>query len=138
MRNISFKASLNIDNNIYKELPSGAQSSKIQNVLGDYTAFLESPALKKATDGDSIIISRAKEKGYGFSLGMKFISDKLKEPFETVICTNKNSNNISSGELKYWTYMFLCAKKGEKPRMCESSFKMIERVLFNGQKVFKR
>lgn len=137
MKNISFKANLNINQNLYKDLPSGTPKEFPETLIQEFTEFLNNPKIKQATEGDSIEIKRAKHTS-GFALEMDFVSDKIKEPFKTGIYTNKKIPDIKSNDLKYWTYIFLCHKKGEKLKALESSLKMIERVLFNGQKVFKR
>ncbi len=137
MKNISFTANLKIDNNLYKNLPKGTSRDFPNKLISEYKAFLEMPKIKQATEGDIIQIKKAKHKP-GFALELEFISDKLKEPFKTGIYTNKNIPDFKSQDLKYWTYIFLCAKKNEKPRAFESSFRMIERVLFDGQRIFKK
>ncbi len=137
MNNVSFKANLIINPNLQKNLPAGTPEEFPEKLINEFREFLNQPKIKQATEGDIIELKKGKHKG-GFALEMDFISDKIKEPFKTGIYTNKKIPDIKPGELKYWTYMFLCHKKGEKPRMLESSFGMIERVLFNGQKIFRK
>ena len=137
MNNISFKANLKINNNLYKNLPQGTSSDFPVKLIEEYKRFLELPKIKKATDGDIIEIKKAKHTA-GYAIELEFLSDKLKEPFKTGIYTNKSIPDFKSQDLKYWTYIFLCAKKNEKPRAFESSYRMIERVLFDGKKIFKK
>lgn len=137
MKNISFKASLKIDPSLYTKLPKETPSDFPEKLISEFREFLDLPKIKQATDGDIVELSRAKHTN-GFALEMKFITNKLQAPFETGIYTNNKIPTINIKDLKYWTFMFLCHKQGEKPRMFESSFKMIERVLFNNQKIFRR
>lgn len=137
MDNVSFKATLKIDPDVYKNISKDMPAGYPESLVADFKKFINSPKIKAATEGDVIEIKTAKQKG-GHGLEMKFISAKLPETFETEIHSSKKEPQISLGSLKYWTLMFLCHKQGEKPRAFESGFKMIERVLFNNQKIFPR
>lgn len=137
MNNISFKAELKVNQNLYKNLPAGTPKEFPDKLIGDFENFLKIPQIKKATEGDVIEISKAKHRG-GFGIDLNFITKATGKVFQTGVYTNKQTPEINVNDLKYWTYMFLCDKKGESPRTFESSFRMIERVLFNGNRVFKR
>lgn len=136
MDNVSFKANLKISPDFYKSVSKGMPDGYAETLAADFKKFIDHPKIKAATEGDTVELSAVKQQG-GHGIEMKFISDKLPEAFKTEIHTGKTSK-VDLGRLKYWTYMFLCHKQGEKPRAFETGFKMIERVLFNNQKIFPR
>ena len=137
MDKISFKANLKINKNLYKNLPLGTKAEFPEKLINEFSEFLNHPKIKKATEGDTIELSRGKNSN-GFAIEMNFSSPELANDFKTGIYTNKKVPDIKPQELKYWTYLYLCHKQGEQPRLFESSFQMIERVLFDGKKVFNR
>lgn len=126
MNNISFKATLKIDPDFYKNIPKGVSKDYPKSLISELTEFINLRGVKEALEGDIIEIKREKVT-YGDSLDMKFISDKLSEPF----VANIAEPQIKPKDLRLWTLVFLCKKNNEKQRFGETVFGMVKRIFPN-------
>lgn len=138
MNNISFRANLELDSSLYEKLPKGTPSDFPDQMISEFREFLDIPNIKAATDGDTIELKSPEHRGYTYALEATFSSESLKETIIQSIYLNEKIPNINPNKLKMWTLAFLCYKKGEKPIGGERERDMIERVLFNGEKIFNR
>lgn len=109
MNNISFKANLIVDKNLYTKLPAGTPEGYTDNLIGKYKEFVEHDVMKKITEGDTIEIYKAPCK-HGFAVGLKITSDKFDEPFDGGVFTNKKIPSVSAGSLIFQTMQFVIAK----------------------------
>ena len=91
MDNISFRANLIVDDSLYKKMPKGTPNGYTDNLVEDYKKFIDHKVIKEVTEGDTIEIYKAPYTK-GFAIGMRFLSDKLDEPLETGIYTNKKNS----------------------------------------------
>ncbi len=106
MRNVSFKANLIIDPNIYNKPPQ-ASAYDPEGLIAEYKKILEVPAIKKVTEGDTVKISKCayterdgifkegekKRKKQGWGIIIEFVSDKLQKPFVWPVCFGENSTS---------------------------------------------
>ena len=69
-------------------MPEGTPTNYTDNLVNEYKKFLDHRVIKEVTEGDTIEIYKAPY-NKGFALGMRYTSDKLKEPIESGIYTNK-------------------------------------------------
>ena len=102
--NISFKANLVVDKNLYTKLPKGTPEGYTDNLIGEYKKFIEHDVMKKITEGDTIEIYKAPYR-QGFAVGLKITSDKFDEPFEGGVFTNKKIPSVSAGSLIFQILM---------------------------------
>ena len=136
MKNISFKANIVVNKNLYNKLPEGTPVNYIDTLISEYKKFLDHRVIKEVTKGDTIEIYKAPYKR-GFAIGMKYTSDKLKEPIESGIYTNKKIPQINAGSLIFQTIQFLIIKSGIELKFLETHQKRFERALIelhNGSK----
>ncbi len=113
MNNISFKANLVVDKKLYTKMPEGTPDGFTDKLVDDYRKFIDHDVMKKLTEGDTIELYKAPYKP-GFALGLKITSDKLPEPFEGGVFTNKKIPNVHVGSLYFQTMQFIIAKAGIK------------------------
>ena len=111
MNNISFKASLIVDKKLYTKMPEGTPEGFTDQLVNDYRKFIDHEVMQKLTEGDTIELYKAPYKP-GFALGLKITSDKLEEPFEGGVFTNKRIPNVHVGSLCFQTMQFIIAKAG--------------------------
>ena len=121
MNNISFKANLIVDKNLYTKMPKGTPKGYTDNLIGEYKKFIEHDVMKKITEGDTIEIYKAPYR-QGFAVGLKITSDKFDEPFEGGVFTNKKIPSVSAGSLIFQTMQFVIAKADMTLR-CSSKIK---------------
>ena len=119
--NISFKANLIVDKNLYTKMPKGTPEGYTDNLIGEYKKFIEHDVMKKITEGDTIEIYKAPYR-QGFAVGLKITSDKFDEPFEGGVFTNKKIPSVSAGSLIFQTMQFVIAKADMTLR-CSSKIK---------------
>lgn len=117
MNNVSFKANLVVNKNLYKNMPQGTPEKYTDELVSGYKKFLDHRVIRHVTDGDTIEISRKPYK-QGFALNMKFISPSLEEPLELGIHTNKNIPMVTPSQLIYWTKRFII----EREHITQKSF----------------
>jgi len=125
---ISFKANLKVNKDIYKNLKNDNEISYVEGVVDKYKKFLEIHYIKKLSEGDTIELKKGKYRGY--SLELKITNDNMEEPFITGVYTTKKEPTIRCEDLNFQTLLYLCHKKGEKPKLSESSIRYVKRVLF--------
>lgn len=111
MNNISFKANLVVDKKLYTKMPEGTPEGFTDNLVKEYKKFIDHEVMQKLTEGDTIELYKAPYKP-GFALGLKITSEKLQEPFEGGIFTNKKIPNVRVGSLYFQTMQFIIAKAG--------------------------
>lgn len=128
MNNISFKANLIVNKNLYTKMPEGTPTNYTDNLVNEYKKFLDHRVIKEVTEGDTIEIYKAPY-NKGFALGMRYTSDKLKEPIESGIYTNKKIPEVKAGSLIFQTMQFLIAKSDIELKFFEPHFKTFERAL---------
>ncbi len=128
MKNISFKANIVVNNNLYNKLPEGTPVNYTDTLISEYKKFIDHRVIKEVTEGDTIEIYKAPY-NRGFAIGMKYYSDKLEEPIESGIYTNKKIPQINAGSLIFQTIQFLIIKSGIEPKFFESHQKSFERAL---------
>lgn len=149
MQGISFKANLQVEPAVYeKKLPNSDECCP-KRIFGLYKGYLETPEIKKLTEGDTIKITRCayterdgsfkegekKRKEMGWGIIMEFISDKLKEPYVWEICFGEHSKSIPRFfDLKFATLNFLEAKTGNTRRLYENPEKFEKRILEEANK----
>ena len=119
--NISFKANLIVDKNLYTKMPKGTPKGYTDNLIGEYKKFIEHDVMKKITEGDTIEIYKAPYR-QGFAVGLKITSDKFDEPFEGGVFTNKKIPSVSAGSLIFQTMQFVIAK-ADMTLLCSSKIK---------------
>ncbi len=113
MKNVSFKANLIVNQNLYNSLPKQTEENYVENLITDYKKFLDNKFIKEATKNDTIEISRIKYQG-GFAIGLKYTSDTLSEPIESGIYTNSKIPSVTPGSLSFQTQQFIIKKSGIK------------------------
>lgn len=128
MDNISFRANLIVDDSLYKKMPKGTPDSYTDNLVKDYKKFIDHKVIKEVTEGDTIEIYKAPYTK-GFAIGMRFLSDKLDEPLETGIYTNKKIPDVKSSSLVFQTLLFLKIKSKIKDNPFESHIKSFKRAI---------
>ena len=128
MNNISFKANLIVNDNLYNKMPQGTPENYTDDLITDYRKFLDHRVIKKITEGDTIELYRDKY-NRGFALGIKYTSDKLEEPIESGIYTNKKIPEVKAGSLIFQTLQFLVIKSGIDLKFFEPHQKTFERAL---------
>lgn len=117
--NISFCANLIANKNLYENMPKGTPEGYSEDLIKGYQDFLNHPVMDKITQGDTIELYREKY-NKGFAIGIKYISDALKEPIESEIFTNKKIPSVALGSLIYDTMTFIIIKSGIKQRLLRS------------------
>lgn len=128
MDNISFRANLIVDDSLYKKMPKGTPNGYTDNLVKDYKKFIDHKVIKEVTEGDTIEIYKAPYTK-GFAIGMRFLSDKLDEPLETGIYTNKKIPDVKSSSLVFQTLLFLKIKSKIKDNHFESHIKSFKRAI---------
>lgn len=111
MNNISFKANLVIDEKLYKKMPVGTPENFTDNLVCKYSEFINHKLMKELTEGDTIELYKAPHRP-GFALGIRFTSDKLDEPLEGGVFTNKKIPDVNVGSLIFQTMQFIIIKSG--------------------------
>ena len=111
MNNVSFKANLVVDKKLYTKMPEGTPEGFTDSLVKEYKKFIDHEVMQKLTEGDTIELYKAPYKP-GFALGLKITSEKLQEPFEGGIFTNKKIPNVRVGSLYFQTMQFIIAKAG--------------------------
>ena len=111
MNNVSFKANLVVDKKLYTKMPEGTPAGFTDNLVKEYRKFIDHEVMQKLTEGDTIELYKAPYK-QGFALGLKITSDKLPEPFEGGVFTNKKIPDVRVGSLYFQTMQFIIAKAG--------------------------
>ena len=111
MNNISFKANLVVDKKLYTKMPEGIPEGFTDKLVNDYRKFIDHEVMQKLTEGDTIELYKAPYRP-GFAIGLKITSDKLPEPFEGGVFTNKRIPNVHAGSLCFQTMQFIIAKAG--------------------------
>lgn len=129
MNNISFKANLVVNKNLYEKMPDGTPENYTEELVSEYKKFLDGNVIKHVTEGDTIEISR-KKYNQGFAIGMKFTSPNLEEPLELGIHTNKKIPSVKASALIYWTTRFIIEREHITPNsFFEKPMNMFKRAL---------
>lgn len=128
MNNVSFKANLVVNKNLYTKMPESTQKDYTDNLIREYKKFLDIGAIKKVTEGDTIELYKAKY-NQGFALGIRYTSDKIEEPIESGIYTNKKIPSVHAGSLIHDTMIYLIMKSGIKQNFFESTKKSFIRAM---------
>ena len=118
MSNISFKANLVINNNLYKKIHEGTPDGYIDNLIQEYRSFLDIPVIKEITEGDTIELYKAPHRP-GYAIGIRFISKDLEKPLEGGVFTNKKIPNIHVGSFIFQTMQYIIEKSGIEQRYSE-------------------
>ena len=119
MKDISFKAKLIVNPNLYNSLPEQTEENYVENLITDYKKFLDNKFIKEATNNDTIEISRIKYQR-GFAIGLRYTSDTLSEPIESGIYTNSKIPSVTPGSLIFQTQQFIIKKSGIKVYFLEN------------------
>lgn len=128
MNNISFKANLIVNKNLYTKMPEGTPQGYTDGLVEEYKKFLDIPVIKKVTESDTIELFKDKY-NRGFAIGIKYTSDKLDEPIESGIYTNKKIPSVKSGSLIFDTMVYLMIKSGIEPKFYEKKEKSFARAV---------
>lgn len=128
MNNISFKANLVVNDNLYKKMPQGTPENYTDDLVSDYKKFLDHRVIKKVTEGDTIELYKEPYRP-GFALGIRYTSDKLEKPIESGIYTNKKIPEVKAGSIIFQTLQFLVIKSGIEQKYFEPHKKTFERAL---------
>ena len=128
MKNVSFKANLIVNQNLYNSLPKQTEENYVENLITDYKKFLDNKFIKEATKNDTIEISRIKYRG-GFAIGLSYTSDTLSEPIESGIYTNNKIPSVTPGSLIFQTQQFIIKKSGIKVYFLENHKERFIRAL---------
>lgn len=135
---ISFGANLIIDKSVYNNAKTTEARKSLDSMLSEYKKFLNHPNFEAQTKEDTIELYKPKKNGYHFAIEMKMTSPNLDEPFVTGIYSTKKETDFKSFDLIIQTLLFLCEKKGETPRLSDTIFSYIDRVLFDNKLWHKR
>ena len=127
MNNISFKANLVVDEKLYKKMPVGTPENFTDNLVEEYKKFIDHKLMKELTEGDTIELYKAPYRP-GFALGIRFISDKLEEPLEGGVFTNKKIPDVRCGSLIFQTMQFIILKSGIRQGIVEPTKKAFIRA----------
>ena len=127
--NLNFCANLVVKDELYTNLPINTPENYTSNLIQKYSDFLDIPAIKKATDGDTIELSKAPNKS-GFAIGIKYFDSKSKNVFEGGVFTNKKEATVTSSELIYNTMVCIIQKSGIKIKYSETVPKAFKRAVF--------
>ena len=128
MNSISFKAKLIVDDSLYKKMPVGTPENYTNNLIAGYKQFLEHPAIKTVTEGDTIELYKDKY-NRNFALGIRYTSDKLENPIESGIYTNQKIPTVKTGSLIHDTMIYLIIKSGIQQRFSETTQKTFVRAV---------
>ena len=115
MKNISFGATLKVDENLYKKIPESAPEGYVEGVIEKYRSFIDHPNISKILGEDTIELSKSKMRGYsqGYSVDLKIIPSDGTQPFEGGIFTpKKDVSSFRAGELMRQTYQYIFYKLG--------------------------
>lgn len=128
MNNVSFKANLVVNKNLYTKIPEGTPQGYTDNLVEEYKKFLDIPVIKKVTEGDTIELYKDRY-NRGFAIGIKYTTDKLDEPLKSGIYTNKKIPSVKSCNLIFDTMVYLIIKSGIKQGIVESTEKSFVRAV---------
>ena len=115
MKNISFGATLKVDENLYKKAPENTPKGYVEGVIDRYKNFIDHPNISKYLGEDTIELSKSKSPYYrnGYSVELKITPEDGSEPFEGGIFTNKkDSSFFRATELIRQTYQYIFYKLG--------------------------
>ncbi len=115
MNEISFGATLKVDENLYKKIPSGTPEGYVEGVIERYKSFIDHPNISKILGEDTIELSKSKSPYYrnGYSVELKITPEDGSEPFEGGIFTSKkDAQYFRAGELMRQTYQYIFCKLG--------------------------
>lgn len=118
MLNISFGATLKVDENLYKKIPEGTPKGQVEGVIGQYKSFIANPKMLKLFGDDTIELSKSKMKGYsrGYSVDLKIIPSDGSKPFEGGIFTTKQTaQHFRFAELARQTFQYIFCNKLNRP-----------------------
>lgn len=128
MNNVSFKANLVVDSSLYNKMPQGTPDGYTDSLVRGYKKFLDNDIIKKVTDGDTIELYKDKY-SRGFALGIRYRSNKLEQPIESGIYTNKKIPTVTVGSLIHDTMIYLIIKSGIQQKYSETTKKNFIRAL---------
>lgn len=128
MNNTSFKAKLIVNENLYNKMPQGTPDGYTDNLVNSYKKFLDNEIIKTVTKGDTVELYKDKY-NKGFALGIRYTSDKLKNPIESGIYTNKKIPTVTVGSLIHDTMVYLIIKSGIQQKYSETTKKSFIRAL---------
>lgn len=134
---ISFGANLVIDKSVYNNAKTPETRCDLDKLLSEYKNFLSHPNFIAMTQNDTIELYKPKGH-YNFAIEMKMVSPDLSEPYVTGVYSAVKGHKMKSYDLIIQTLAFLCEKKGETPRLSDTIFSYIDRVLFDNKLWHKR
>ena len=109
-------------------MPAETPENYTDNLIAGYKQFLEHPAIKKVTEGDTIELYKDKY-NRGFALGIRYTSEELENPIESGIYTNKKIPSVRTGSLIHDTMIYLIIKSGIQQRFSETTPKAFVRAV---------
>lgn len=128
MNNVSFKANLVVDSSLYNKMPQGTPDGYTDSLVRGYKKFLDNDIIKNVTEGDTIELYKDKY-NRGFALGIRYTSNKLEQPIESGIYTNKKIPTVTVGSLIHDTMIYLIIKSGIQQKYSETTKKNFIRAL---------
>ena len=118
MFNISFGATLKVDENLYKKIPENTPKGQVEGVIEEYKSFIANPKMLKLLGDDTIELSKSKMKGYckGYSVDLKITPADGSTPYKGGIFTTKqDAKYFRFSELARQTFQYIFCNKLNRP-----------------------
>lgn len=132
---ISFGAKITVNPNIYKGL-EGEDLKNVQKFTQDCVQLMEIPQIKKATESDTLEISKATTRGKNcHNVQFTFNNEKFEKPIEIELCGTKASN-LKANQFIFHLMLYLHrVKLGLPQRYSLTHDKMVQETIEELKKI---